>query len=180
MCLVIARWNDRRGEMASDGRMVLQPPAPVIYPRVTTVSEDTFKVHRLTPSLIVGIIGWQHVTDALLATLRAELTDFSPDVVTAHAVKLKERYPGSAFQVCVAGVRDGRVCAAAWYDADPSTYLAPLYPANRRVLCLGDTDLANDARTLAQRGTSMQSIFDTLSERYQNINAIVNTEEISC
>jgi len=180
MCLVIATWDGKTGAVASEGRM-MKLAAPVAFGPVTktVAADDCFKVHRLTPSLIVGIIGWAHVTDDLLACLRAELLAYDEPVVTAHMVRLKEKYPAAALQVVLMGIQDGRVHAATWSDADPSRCYSPTHPANRpKTIVLGDSDIAGEALAMVRRGTPLQDIFAALAQKHATINDRVHTEEI--
>lgn len=182
MCLVIAQWNSKTGTVASEGRMMQQLAAPVAVAPVskTIAGDDVFKVHRLGPSLIVGIVGWAHVADDLLTSLRADLTTFDEQIVSRHMLRLKQKYPAAALQAVLMGHRDGRVCAAAWSDADPEHAVSPRHPVNHwpKVLVLGDTDIAREAVTMARRGTPLQDIFAVLAQKHATINDRVLTEEI--
>jgi hypothetical protein len=142
-------------------------------------AEDVFKVHRLTPSLVVGIVGWAHVTDELLASIR-DLTTYDEPVVTSHMRRLLQKYPGAALQAVLMGVRDGRVHAAQWGDWDPSRSFTPLHPLNRwpKVLAVGNSDIAGEAIALVHRGTPLQAVFETLAQKYNTINSHVRVEGI--
>ena len=174
MCLVICKWDEKAGVLASEGRLMAQLAAPVAFGPVSQriVAEDVFKVHRLAPSLAVGIVGWAHVTDELLASLRAELTAYDEPVVTRHMERLKQKYPTAALQAVLLGVRDGGVHAAAWYDAEPSR------PYTAKVIALGNTDLARSACKLVRNGWPLQEVFARLSRKYPQINDRMKTEEI--
>jgi hypothetical protein len=172
MCLVIAAWDGKSGVVASEGRMMRLGATPSV------AAEDVFKVHRLTPFLVVGIVGWAHVTDALLASIQ-DLTTYDEQVVSGHMRRLMQKYPGAALQAVLMGVRDGRVQAAQWGDWDPSCPYAPTHPLNRpKVLALGDSDLQGDAIALVRRGTPLQAVFETLARKYDMVNANVRVEEI--
>jgi len=145
----------------------------------TPAAEDVYKVHRLTPSLVVGIVGWAHVCDELLASLQADLTAYDEAIVTGHVQRLVQKYPGAALQAVLMGVRDGRVCAAMWGDFDPSRSFTPTYPRNRpKVLVLGSADVAEDAIAMVRRGAPLHSIFETLALKYPQINANTRVEEL--
>jgi hypothetical protein len=174
MCLCIASWTEKSGFIASEGRMMRQRG-----PTWTPAAEDVYKVHRLTPSLVVGIVGWAHVCDELLAALHADLTAYDEPIVTGHVQRLVQKYPGAALQAVLMGVRDGRVCAAMWGDFDPSRSFTPAYPLNRpRVLAIGNADVAGGAVAMIRRGSPLQSVFETLAQKYDQINANVRVEEI--
>jgi hypothetical protein len=180
MCLVIATWNEKLGTVASEGRMMMHSAAPVAFGQVPkqVAADDVFKVHRLTPSLVVGIVGWAHVADELLTYLRAVLIDYCPEIVTARMVWLKKKYPTAALQALLMGVRDGKVCAAAWSDADPAHPITPVGPLNRRVLVLGDSEIAQEAVTLTRRDIPLKSVFESLATKYTTINANVREEHV--
>jgi hypothetical protein len=169
MCLVIAKWDDKSGVMASDGRMMQQPGNIV-------VADDVFKCHRLGPSLIVGIIGWAHVTDELLVCLQNDLTSYDVGIGTKHFERLLKKYPQAALQAVLMGVRDGIVQAAMWVDSFPTRSFTPVKHA--RVIALGNSDLAGEATELVRAGTPLHEVFESLEKKYSNINAHVREESI--
>lgn len=179
MCLVIARWNDGQGELASEGRMMAHLAAPVAHGPIPmrVAADDCFKVHRLGPSLIAGIVGWSHVADELLEFLRT-LTAYEPESVTPHVVRLLQKHPGAALQAVLMGVKDGKVQAAAWFDAAPSGYFSPQFPANGRVLVLGNNDISAEAAAMARRGGPLKDIFTVLALKFNTINSNVKLERI--
>jgi len=179
MCLVIARWTKQSGEVASEGRMMETIPAVHGPAPKRVASDDTFKVHRLTPSLVVGIVGWSHVTDELLAALRADLSTYDEDVVTRHMLRLKQNCPAAALQVVLMGIRDGHVHAATWSDADPSRAFSPTHPVNRpKAIVLGDSDIAREALAMLRRDAPLKVIFAALAQKHVTINDRVRTEEV--
>jgi hypothetical protein len=172
MCLVVAVWDERRGVVASEGRMMRQS-----VPK-TIAAEDVFKVHRLAPSLVVGIVGWAHVTDELLASIR-DLTTYDEQVVTGHMLRLMQKYPAAALQAVLMGVQDGRVHAATWGDFDPSRSYSPVHPLNRpKVIALGNSDIAGEAIAMVRRGAQLNAVFGTLAQKYDTLNANVRVEGI--
>jgi hypothetical protein len=181
VCLCICSWTEKSGYIASDGRMMRQPATPVAVGHApwTIAAEDVFKCHRLAPSLVAGIVGWAHVADELLASLQAELTTYDEQIVTGHMGRLIQKHPGAALQAVLMGVRDGRVHAAMWGDFDPSRSFTPTHPLKRpKVLCIGNTDVAGEASAMVRRGSPLNTVFETLAQKYDQINANVRVEEI--
>ena len=181
MCLVIATWDTHSGMVASEGRMMQQSPYPVAVGPVTKTiaAEDCFKVHRITPSVVVGIIGWTHVTDELLVSLRTDLTTYDEAAVTRHMVRVMDKHPGVPLQAVVMGIQGGRVHAAMWGDFDPAHPHSPTHPTNKaKVIALGDDVIASEAIKLARRGVPLQKVFETLSQKHDTINDRVHIEEI--
>lgn len=180
MCLVIARWDATHGLIASDGRMMQQLAAPVCFGSVpkTVAADDVFKVHRLTPSLIVGIVGWAHVADELLTSLRAELTTYDEPIVSGHMMRLKAKYPRAALQCVLIGVRDS-VHAATWSDGDPAHAVTPAYPVTQlTTIVLAEPDLRLEAYRMVRR-VPLNQVFETLARKYPAINSAMRVEEIS-
>jgi hypothetical protein len=174
MCLCIASWTEKSGFIASEGRMMRQRGS-----EWTPAAEDVYKVHRLTPSLVVGIVGWAHVCDELLASLQADLTTYDEAIVTGHMQRLTRKHPGAALQAVLMGVRDGRVCAAMWGDFDPSRSFTPTHPLNRpKALAIGNADIAGEASAMVRRGAPLNAVFEILALKYDQVNINVQVERV--
>jgi hypothetical protein len=163
-----------------------------------TVSDNYFKVHRLSAELVLGAVGDTHVVDELRSAIAADVGAF-PDmrdtVIPRHVLASREKHPHGCFSLLLMGVCGGKVCLAEWASGSPEPSV-PVTPVRSiGTIAIGyssagvakATDLAFDALIRRKRflpaeqetHAALARICDDISKENPEINNRMRFESVN-
>jgi hypothetical protein len=165
-----------------------------------TVSDSTFKVHRISGDLVLGLTGDHDVITELREAIKSNVGTFrrlTNTVIPAHMAAFVARYPHAKFSVALLGNDNGVVRGAAWGCSDPATtfegcagpdspvnclVLGPMHKADVDALRAVNAALIKGKSELPPDGdanTALAFIYADLARKYPaELNATVWTEYV--